>query len=63
MDQRPPRRRVDRLTVLNWLAFLAVLGVALAEGVAMWDAKRRRARDAAAASASPVAAPDPRRPR
>ncbi len=40
-----PRPRVDRLTVLNWLAFLAVLGVTLGEGCAMQAAKRRQARE------------------
>ena len=48
----PARRwRVDRLTVLNWLAFLAILCVPLGEGCAIWAARRREAREARAAEA------------
>jgi hypothetical protein len=32
--------------VLNWLAFLAILGMTLGEGCAMQAAKRRQAREA-----------------
>jgi hypothetical protein len=49
MPSAPPaaaRPRVDRLTVLNWLAFLAVLGTTLGEGCAMQAARRRQAREA-----------------
>ncbi len=40
----PRRPRVDRLTVLNWLAFLAILGMTLGEGCAMQSARRREER-------------------
>jgi hypothetical protein len=46
------RPRIDRLTVLNWLAFLAILGMTLGEGCAMQSARRRDARAAAAATAA-----------
>jgi hypothetical protein len=52
------RPRVDRLTVLNWLAFLAILGTTLGEGCAMQAARRRQereAREACEAAASGVA--------
>lgn len=49
------RPRIDRLTVLNWLAFLAILGMTLGEGCAMQAAKRREVREARAACAAAVA--------
>jgi len=52
----PTRLRIDRLTVLNWLAFLAILGMTLGEGCAMQAAKRREAREAREAAQQACAA-------
>ena len=40
------RPRIDKLTVLNWLAFLAILGMTLGEGCAMQASRRRQVREA-----------------